>query len=198
MENTIPKGFLEEHEHGEAGKREYVALKEGFLRLSYGKTGRLSKISFGMEKSGPNIGAALEFGSENGEGTITLIEEMGSSGLQWQDGKVTWGSTFEGVEGDPSKAQVIGKSEWVDEILQEMINPSDKLLAEQLRLDYDDLVYFSEIIPNMKDLETKESMMREHKQIARVCLKGVKISKEPEDFKNEVTAKANEVLESYK
>ncbi len=129
--NCIPEGFLKKYRHGpDTEKPLYLPLKTGFLKLEYGlydNPGILSLVSFVRKDRGtsPAVGPRLEMIlTESGQGDqVTFITENGVSGLQWENGKVIWGHTYDDDSG-PTKGKKTALNEWVDEMIDDMINPT--------------------------------------------------------------------------
>jgi len=65
----------------------------------------------------------LQSGTKNGE--VTSIKENAISGLQWSDGRVDWGHTFDD-DSSPAKGMKCGFDGWIDECLSKMINPESE------------------------------------------------------------------------
>jgi hypothetical protein len=139
--NKIEKGFLKKYRREKKREVVYLPLDLGFLKLEYGlydEPGVLSLVSFVLERSndaiaiGPRLEMMLAGSDEDVQ--VTYISENGVSGLQWMNGVAYWGHTFDDDPG-PIKGKKIGLDEWVDEMIEAMINPSDEEIEERKRLD---------------------------------------------------------------
>ena len=125
MQNTIEKGFLATYRQGDGTK--FIQLNTGFLRLSYDNKGLLEKAAFVLTKSkgarvvGSQLELSLAIDGLNED--VTYIAPEGVSGLQWSNGKVEWGTTYE-YDGSPSNGRTIPLDAWVDERVSKMINKS--------------------------------------------------------------------------
>lgn len=144
QQNSLPRGFLKTYRKGEKQEVKYIPLKLGFLKLEYGlydNPGILGLVSFVMDESDDAIaiGARLEMMlSDDHEGEeVTCISEMGVSGLQWSNGEVIWGHTYDD-DSAPSGGRKIGLDAWIDECIETMINPSEEEIEERRRLDRED------------------------------------------------------------
>lgn len=133
--NSFPPGFIEKYRKGSCDSVEYISLDTGFLRIEYaGEEGDslLSRVSFTAAKSkhSPAIGEVLEFSlsPDGADDVVTFIGDMNISGIQWANGEVQWGHTYED-ETYPSDGKKIDLSTWIDECIVKMINPSPKILA---------------------------------------------------------------------
>ena len=114
-----------------------IALSIGFLRLEYDieeAQPLLSRVSF---VTAPNIFSnaieeLLEFNlsPDNAYDEVTFITEMGVSGTQWSDGQVRWGHTYDDDDATPQEGKKIELDLWVDQCIEIMINPSQKILNE--------------------------------------------------------------------
>jgi hypothetical protein len=132
MINSVPKGFLKKYRKGKDNDISYLPLTIGYLRLEY-TSDLLSIVSFVRDKSpySKAIGERLECDLNldgNGE-VVTYISEMGMSGLQWSEGQVLWGHTFDD-DSSPSKGEKINLDAWIDNCLQEMVNPNEETLED--------------------------------------------------------------------
>jgi hypothetical protein len=141
IKNKIARGFLGKYRREEKREVVYLPLELGFLKLEYGlfdEPGILSLVSFVLENRDDAIaiGSRLEMSlADSDEDTqVTYISENGVSGLQWSDGEVIWGHTYDDDSG-PSPDRKVGLAEWVDEMIEAMINPSDEEIEERKRLD---------------------------------------------------------------
>jgi hypothetical protein len=68
---------------------------------------------------------------------VTYISENGVSGLQWSNGEAIWGHTYDD-DSPPSPGRKIGLGQWIDEMIDHMINPTDEEIEERRRLDRQD------------------------------------------------------------
>jgi hypothetical protein len=129
--NNFPTGFLAKYRTAQ-GERQYVKLDFGHLRLEYDieeTPSLLYLVSFVVSEDNEAraIGRRLELNLDP-DGimeTVTCMTEMGVSGLQWSDGHVYWGHTYED-DGPPDPGKEIELGEWVDECIHKMINPSQE------------------------------------------------------------------------
>ncbi len=135
MTNQAAGGFLSRYRSGTKDKTLYLPLERGFLRLRYGLNdgpADLSIVSFVLEESetAPAIGPRLElrFIGEPGRERVTFITENGVSGRQWSNGRAYWGNTFDDAA-QPDRQRWIGLEEWVDECIEDMVNPTDDYTA---------------------------------------------------------------------
>jgi hypothetical protein len=146
--NSIPKGFLATYRRGRENGVVYLPLAQGFLKLEYGHPPLLFLVSYVLDDNDDAIaiGMRLEMNlGEDGEGeSVTWISENGVSGLQWSGGEVIWGHAYDD-ESPPAPGRRIGLSEWVDECLEKMINPSPEEIEERRRLDREDEDYLREL-----------------------------------------------------
>jgi hypothetical protein len=128
-DNHPPKGLYARRKKGKPESTVHLKLALGFLRLSYDEEGVLSLIAFVLERDerAREIGPRLEL---NGD-TVTFIEENGVSGLQWKDGAVIWGHTFEDSLPSPVRddAPPMSLGEWIDDRARVMTNPDQETLA---------------------------------------------------------------------
>lgn len=128
--NSIEKGFLRTYRQSTENIL-FVPLDTGFLKLEYGAHTQnlLSKISFVAQKSknAKTIGnyIDLNLGGDAGE-QGTYMEEESVSGVQWSNGHSGWGHTYQ--NGTPSESREISLEDWVDEMIDNMINPPEELL----------------------------------------------------------------------
>jgi hypothetical protein len=129
--NHLPGGFLNKYRTGEKGSIQYIHLNQGYLKLEYDEEhnpGILLLVSYIRSKSNraAAIGCRLEMAladNEAEEDVVTYITENGVSGLQWAHGGVYWGHVYDDETG-PVSVRMIGLDEWVDECIENMINPS--------------------------------------------------------------------------
>lgn len=139
--NKIARGFLKKYRVDKKREVVHLPLESGFLKLEYGlydNPGILSLVSFVLDDSDEAIavGSRLEM-SLAGSGAdtqVTYISENGVSGLQWSDGAVIWGHTYDD-DSEPGPGKKIGLEEWVDEMIEAMINPPEAEIEERKRLD---------------------------------------------------------------
>jgi len=139
--NKIEKGFLKKYRKRKGGEVVHLPLEFGFLKLEYGlydEPGVLSLVSFVLEDKDDAIaiGPRLEtmLGGSDEDTQVTYISDNGVSGLQWSNGEVVWGHTYDDDSG-PSPGTKVGLDEWIDEMVDAMINPSDDEIEERNRLD---------------------------------------------------------------
>jgi len=142
--NKIPKGFLKAYRTEEKHDVTYLPLDLGFLKLEYSlydDPDLLGLVSFVLDKSEDAIaiGSRLEMNlSPDGQSDeITYISENGVSGLQWSNGEVIWGHTYDD-DSAPTPGRKVSLGQWVDEMIDVMINPSDEEIEERRRLDRND------------------------------------------------------------
>ncbi|MBN1898627.1 MAG: hypothetical protein JW827_07600 [Spirochaetes bacterium] len=141
MKNEMPEGFLQKYRNGKRKEVKYIPLKLGFLKLEYDvcdNPGILSLVSFVLEDNDEAmaVGPRLEMNltpDATGD-VVTFITENGVSGLQWSNGRVFWGHTYDD-DSPPSEGKTISLEEWIDECVDKMINPDDDEIAERKRLD---------------------------------------------------------------
>ena len=143
LKNSLPKGFLKKYRIVEKEGVKYIALNSGYLKLEYDKFEEdqpvLFLASFVLKKNkyAVALGNRLEFSiskNENENDEVTFISEYGVSGLQWSNGRVFWGHTYDD-DSPPPPGRKINLDEWVDECIDRMINPSDDLLEEYRRIE---------------------------------------------------------------
>ena len=111
--NRVPPGFLERYRAKTAEDVVFLPLARGFLKLEYGKY-----------DASPAIGPRLElrlFKGERGD-IATLIGENAVSGLQWSNGGVFWGHTYD-EDGPAPQRRTVSLGDWIDECLARMVNP---------------------------------------------------------------------------
>jgi hypothetical protein len=139
--NQVEKGFLQTYRRGRAREVRYLPLSRGFLKLEYAsreEQGMLFLVSFVLDEDdramavGPRLELRLDDTEEGG--AATLIEENAVSGLQWSNGAVLWGHTYED-DGPPEKGRAVSLGTWIDDCIETMINPSDEAIAERRRID---------------------------------------------------------------
>jgi len=131
--NRMTGGFLKKYREGKKGSIQYISLNQGFLKLEYDEDhdpGILFLVSFIRSKSNRAIaiGCRLEMslaGDEEEEDVVTYITENGVSGLQWAHGGVYWGHVYDDDTG-PVSVRIIDLDEWVDECIENMINPTQQ------------------------------------------------------------------------
>lgn len=141
IKNRMAAGFLKKYRKGKGNEVKYIPLKLGFLKLEYGlydDPGTLGLVSFVLDRDDEAIavGSRLEMSlPEDGTGEeVTYISENGVSGLQWSNGEVIWGHTYDD-DSPPSPGKKIGLDQWIDEMIGNMINPDDEEIGERRRLD---------------------------------------------------------------
>jgi hypothetical protein len=124
VDNRPPAKLYESHKKGKPRTRVHAPLALGFLRFVYDEDGDLTLIAFVLEddQRARAVGPRLELNN----GIVTFIEENGVSGLQWRQGTVSWGHTYE--DSVPSKVRQVGLDEWVDDRVQAMSNPGAEVL----------------------------------------------------------------------
>jgi hypothetical protein len=139
--NIIAKGFLETYRTGEKSEVKHLKLHTGFLKLEYGLYDNpelLCLVSFVLDRSEDAIaiGMRLEMNlqADHRGDEVTYISENGVSGLQWSDGEVIWGHTYDD-DSAPGPVKKISLDDWIDECIDAMINPSDEEIEERMRLD---------------------------------------------------------------
>jgi hypothetical protein len=148
--NKIPEGFLKNYQNDKKNEIKYIRLETGFLKLEYGlynNPGVLCLVSFVLDKNedaiaiGSRLEIILNDGGENDE--VTFISENGVSGLQWSNGEVIWGHTYDD-DSAPGPGRKISLDDWIDECIDSMINPDDEEIEERIRLDKEDEEYLKE------------------------------------------------------
>ncbi len=142
--NIIPKGFLKTYRAGKKHDVTYLPLELGFLKLEYGlyeDPELLGLVSFVLDRADDAIaiGSRLEMNLSIDEQSdeVTYISENGVSGLQWSDGEVIWGHTYDD-DSAPSPGRKVSLGQWVDEMIDVMVNPSEEEIEERRRLDRED------------------------------------------------------------
>ncbi len=127
--NRVPPGFLERYRAKTAENVVFLPLARGFLKLEYGKYDEpdaLAVVSFVAKNSeaSPAIGPRLELRLFKGgrEDIATLIGENAVSGLQWSNGGVFWGHTYD-EDGPAPQRRTVSLGDWIDECLARMVNP---------------------------------------------------------------------------
>jgi hypothetical protein len=139
--NQIAKGFLKTYRKRKERDVLYLPLELGFLKLEYGfneEPGVLSLVSFVLENVddaiaiGPRLEMSLAGSDEDTQ--VTYISENGVSGLQWSNGEVIWGHTYDEDAG-PSPGRKADLAAWIDEMIDSMVNPSTEEIEERRRLD---------------------------------------------------------------
>jgi hypothetical protein len=139
--NSVAKDFMNIYWKGKKKSIVYLPLSLGFLKLEYGlydSPEKLCLVSFVLDKDDEAIavGSRLEMSLadklKNSE--VTYISENGVSGLQWSGGEVIWGHTYDD-DSAPSPGKKIPLGEWVDQMIDGMINPSDEEIEERRKLD---------------------------------------------------------------
>jgi hypothetical protein len=128
--NSPPANLFTEHERGKGIV--FLPLEQGWIKLEYDDDGDLQLISFVLEEHEAEraVGPRLELGG----GTVTFITENGVSGLQWSDGEVIWGHTYDS-DGSPAPGRKIDLPAWIDECVDKMVNPDRDDLTELLELE---------------------------------------------------------------
>ena len=127
IKNTLPNGFLKKYRKGKPGEILFLPLQKGFLRLEYGlycDPQTLCLVSYVNSKriDALAIGNRLELSlSDDGNDQVTFMAEMGVSGLQWSNGEVIWGHTYED-DSPPSPGRKIDLNTWIDECVKSMIS----------------------------------------------------------------------------
>jgi hypothetical protein len=156
--NAVDKNFLEKNHEGKEMEIIYYPLNLGFLKLEYGlfdNPGILSLVSFVLDdiEDAIAVGPRLEMclSQDDAESVVTFITENGVSGLQWLDGEVTWGHTYDD-DSSASDGKKIGLGEWIDECIDKMINPDDNEIEERRKYDNEDPEYM-ELLKERKNLE---------------------------------------------
>jgi hypothetical protein len=125
--NSIPKGFLKKYRKGKAGEVLYLELQKGFLRLEYGLYDDpliLCLVSYvkSKRKDAIAIGNRLELSLNDDYGDeVTFMSEMGVSGLQWSNGEVIWGHTYDD-DSSPSPGRKVDLDAWIDDCIKSMIS----------------------------------------------------------------------------
>lgn len=129
MTNGIDKGFLASYRLGRANETRFLPLARGFLKLRYGLNDEpevLSIASYVLEPSDDAIavGPRLEFRlpKQPGGERATFMTENGVSGRQWSCGNAYWGNTYDDTSSNHRRW--ITLDDWVDECLEEMVNPN--------------------------------------------------------------------------
>ena len=127
--NYIENGFLEKFRYSRDGRTVFLKLTSGFLRLEYysgRKRNLLKKVSFVKSESETEnaTGHVLEFNltPDKSDDRVTFIPENGISGIQWALGKAGWGHTLD-LDGGDDAGREIDLDTWVDECIDDMINP---------------------------------------------------------------------------
>lgn len=150
--NSVPKAFLKTYRKKDGGKvkkkdTKYLPLHLGFLKLEYGlydNPDLLCLVSFVLDDLddaiavGPRLEMGLSPDEKNEE--VTYISENGVSGLQWSGGEVIWGHTYDDDSG-PGPGKKIALDEWIDEMIESMINPPRLEIDERRKLDSEDREY---------------------------------------------------------
>jgi len=127
IKNSIPKGFLKKYRYGKANEILFLTLQKGFLRLEYGLYDDpeiLCLVSYvnSKKKDALSIGNRLELNLGDGNyDEVTFIAEMGVSGLQWSNGEVIWGHTYDD-DSSPSPGRKVDLDTWIDECIESMIS----------------------------------------------------------------------------
>lgn len=121
------KNFLNNYRINKTEEVFYFSLEKGFLQLKY-EDNILWKVAFVTEKDddaktfGNELLLTIKDVPDAYDDHVVFMEDMGQSGVEWRDGVVRWGHTYED-EGGTEKGEKIELDVWIEKCVTEIIDP---------------------------------------------------------------------------